>query len=66
MARKPSADRIAELEEALLHTSAIALGMTGPGNTPEQCRGYSDACRDISTALYQHAKKIIDEAPEGA
>lgn len=29
----------------------IAGGMTGPGNTVEQCKGYSDACRDIQRAI---------------
>lgn len=28
-----------------------AGGMTGPGNTVEDCHGYSNACREISAAI---------------
>lgn len=28
-----------------------AGGVTGPGNTVDQCQGYSDACRDAAAAV---------------
>lgn len=43
--------------EALEQAARSALGMTGPGNTADQCKGYSDACRDIAAALRRLAEE---------
>jgi len=37
--------------DAQRKAESLAGGMTGPGNTPDQCEGYSDACRDIKSAI---------------
>jgi len=53
---RSSAMKEARLDEAE-QCAQIAMGMTGPGNTPEQCQGYSDACRDIAKALRKRGKR---------
>ena len=52
---------VVKLARALDQTPDIAGGMTGPGNTVEQSRGYSDACRDIRAALKELAKRTLEE-----
>ena len=37
--------------------AVIAGSMTGPGNTPGQAQGYSDACRDILSAIIARGGK---------
>jgi hypothetical protein len=56
MGERASAIKEAKQEEAE-QCAQIAMGMTGPGNTPEQCQGYSDACRDIAKAIRKRGER---------
>lgn len=46
------------LREELRELASVAGGMTGPGNTPDQCQGYSDACRDIKAAIVKRLREL--------
>jgi hypothetical protein len=46
--------------ETIKRCEGIAAGHTGPGNPPETCHGYSNACREIKATLSKLAASVLE------